>query len=124
MLEDRSAELNALLIKRYDVAFESPSHPGAVVRWLVALVTYDAYMALGFDPSSQQDAYIEKRAEDALAQAKEAADAQNGLYELPLRVTDPNGSGVVKGGPLFSSERSPYEGHRRDRERRRGVYGR
>lgn len=118
-LQDRSAEIASRLIKRYAVPLDLTNPPLAIRRWLVALVTLDCYMALGFDPSTTQDQLIVSRAEDASAQIKEAADAKEGLFELPLRA-DLSAGGVTKGGPLAYSEQSPYDAKKLQR---RGIFG-
>ncbi len=108
-LEIRTGEIHARLAKRYATPFSSDSPPDAVVGWLVALVTLDAYMARGFNPGSEQDGIVvadSQRAQDAI---KEAADSQTGLYDLPLRQDSVGTSGVTLGGPLGYSEASPYE---------------
>lgn len=112
----RSAQLNSRLAKRYvtpfGVAPVSPSTaatlvPDAVIRWMVAWLTLDAYKALGFDPSSEQDKTILDDAKQADDEVREAADSESGLFELPLRTTDPK-TGITQGGPYFYSEPDPY----------------
>ena len=105
----RTGEIHARLAKRYATPFSSDSPPDAVVGWLVALVTLDAYLARGFNPSSQQDGLISADADRANAAIREAADSKDGLYDLPLREDTQGTSGVTLGGPLGYSESSPYE---------------
>lgn len=80
----------------------------AVTLWLTALVTYDAYRKLGFDPSSAQDATVIDEYNAAQAALTEAANSETGIYDLPLRA-DKDASAIVHGGPFAYSEASPYE---------------
>lgn len=108
-LNDWSAWLNARLAKRYDTPFGDPP-PVIVILWLTALVTPEAYGKLGWQPSSESDrASILDPATRALAEVKEAADSEKGLFELPLR-SDTTTNGISRGGPLAYSETSPYRG--------------
>lgn len=112
-LNDASDAVNALLAKRYAVPFTAP-YPSVVLRWVAKLVTLEGYAKLGFNPSSAEDkAAIVDQAVDARKEIAEAADAQNGKYELPLR-QDTTVNGVVRGAPTSYSEQSPYVG--RDRQ--------
>jgi hypothetical protein len=112
-LSMRSAELNARLAKRYAVSFGAPA-PELVCLWLTVIVTLDAYEALGFPPGTDTARIVDaaKAAQDA---AKEAADGQAGLYDLPLRANT-DASGVERGGPLGYSEPGPYDWMDRQRE--------
>jgi hypothetical protein len=94
--------------------------PEIVLSWLVRISTLDAYLRRGFDPSSRQDAEIVKAAEAARAEVKEAADAQDGLWDLPLRQDAPGTSGITAGGPLGYAEASPYDWTDRQIEAVRG----
>ncbi len=100
----------ARLAKRYDVATMAAAPPEITFIWLTALVTFDAYGRRGFNPSSESDrASILDPYVEAKAEVKEAADAQNGLFDLPLLSTNsPSASGVTRGGPLGYSETGPY----------------
>jgi hypothetical protein len=106
-IADWSEEIDARLRKRYVAPFSSP-YPRTIIRWLVKLVTRDAYEKRGLDPSSASDEKaIYGAAETAEAELKEAADSEKGLFDLPLRADDST-SGVVNGGPLGYTEQSPY----------------
>lgn len=98
--------INGRLTKRYAVPFASP--PEIVLGWLTDLVTFDCYKKRGWNPSSEQDAEIKADSDVAAAEVKEAADSQNGLFDLPLREADTGASGVSLGGPMGYSEASPY----------------
>lgn len=105
-LADESAWIDARLCKRYGVPFTAPV-PSAVFRWLVQIVTFKACLVLGWSPESAQDAWIKDQHDLAIAEVKEAADSETGLFDLPRR-QDLTTSGITKAGPLGYSEASPY----------------
>ena len=105
-LTDGSAYLDTRLAKRYEAPFTSP-YPIAILKWLTQLVTVRVYFKRGVNPSDEQFALVQKDAETAEAEIKEAADSDAGLFDLPLR-SDTNASGIVKGGPFSYSEQSPW----------------
>ncbi len=105
-LADESAWLRARLIKRYPTAFDAPI-AAVILGWLTDIVTPQVYRRRGWNPSSGQDAEIDKQAERARAEVLEAANSETGLFELPMR-ENTTASGVSKGGPLSYSEQSPY----------------
>jgi len=108
MLDDWSDEIDARLRKRYAVPFNATTPPRVVLRWLKHLGTRDAYAKRGWNPTSEMDREaIVAAAETALAELKEAADAQNGLFDLPVLASS-SASGVSKGFPFVYSEQSPY----------------
>lgn len=101
-----TARIDARLAKRYAAPFALPA-PVCVQGWLAKIVTLSAYLKRGFDPTDRQgQIYIADR-DGALAEIKEAADAEHGLFDLPLRA-DLTASGVSKGFPKAYSEQSPY----------------
>ena len=102
-----SGWINSQLRKRYVIPFTAP-YPETVLTWLCAIVTWQVYLKSGIDTSGDpQIVLISEAASDARDQVKEAADARDGLFELPLRADDPT-TAVSKGGPLMLSETSPY----------------
>lgn len=107
-LEARSSWLDARLAKRYAVPFDANDPPAVVVDWIVALVTLEAYLRRGFSPTSEQDALIVEAAKTAREEIKEAADAKEGLFELPLRQADTGTTAVTRGDVLSYTEASPY----------------
>lgn len=102
-----TSTINALLRKRYAAPFASPV-PEVVKGWLVARVVPQLYKKRGADASDEQMAQILEEAKTALEEMKTAADAQDGLYDLPLR-QDLTATGIEKGGPFVYSEASPYD---------------
>jgi hypothetical protein len=106
-LNDWSAWIDSRLRKRYAAPFVAP-YPVVLLHWLTVLVTLDAYGKLGWQPSGESDKVsVVDPAVEAKADIKEAADAKDGLFDLPLR-SDTTAEGVSKGAPLFYSETSPY----------------
>ncbi len=100
------SRIHARLGKRYAWPFAVPV-PEIVLGWIVALTTVDAYQKRGWDPSDAQSAQVILDRDKALEEAKEAADAEGGLFELPLR-EDLTASAVAVGGPYGSSEATAY----------------
>lgn len=115
-LEAVSADIDARLRKRYEVPFANPA-PHTVRRWLSRIVTRECYLRRGIDPSDPQWVSIEAGATKAEEEIKEAADAENGLFDLPLVATS-SSSGVSKPGVISYIETSPYVW--RDRQVREG----
>lgn len=105
-LEAASRHIDARLAKRYAAPFASP-YPVAITDWLARVVTVRAMMRRGVDANDEQFLALKEDAAAAWAEIKEAADSNEGLYELPLR-EDTTASGVSKGGPYGYSEQSPY----------------
>lgn len=105
-LEHYSRVIDARLRKRYAVPFADPA-PETVKEWLARLVTLRVYLRRGVDPTDEQFDAIRQDARDVLEELKEAADAETGLFDLPL-VDSADGSAISKGGPLGYSEASPY----------------
>ena len=124
-LAARSRWIDARLAKRYATPFGDPA-PEAVQDWLARIVTLQAYLRRGVDPTDAQFQEIKLDAEKAEAEVQEAAEAQDGLFDLPLRA-DASGSGISKGAPYVYSERSPtlwtHIQSRRGREERRNGRG-
>lgn len=114
-----TAWIHARLKKRYAVPFVE-SIPEIARGWLTHLVTYDAYMRRGYNPGSQEDGQIKLDADMARAEVKEAADSNEGLFDLPLRADSPSASGISKGGPFGYSEQSPYVAFDLQRDTGRG----
>lgn len=101
-----TSRINAQLRKRYAVPFAEPV-PEIVLGWLAALVTPKIYERRGWDPSDAQAQSILADAELARTELQQAADAADGLFDLPLLQTS-TATGISRGGPLGYSEASPY----------------
>lgn len=104
--EVASADIDARLRKRYAAPFEAP-YPVKVKAWCARLVTRVAYMKRGVDPTDPQFSAYVADAETAMAEIKEAADAKDGLFDLPLRA-DTTSTGLRAPAPLGYTEASPY----------------
>lgn len=90
-----------------DNAYTAPTAvPEAILGWLTALVTLDAYQRRGANPQDPQMVLVVDAATAALAELKEAADSKDGLFDLP--VNEAADSAVTTGGPLGYSETSPF----------------
>ena len=109
-LDDHSSWIRGRLAKRYAVDFSDPGPvPGIILLWLKRLVDIEVWQAIGTNPEGRLDGSYEAEAQKVKDEVREAADAKDGLFELPLRNTDPLGaSAVSKGAPLAYSEASPY----------------
>jgi hypothetical protein len=103
-----SRAIDARLRKRYTVPFTEP-YPEAVCDWLARLVDPLILKKLGVDATDEQFVSIADDAKKAAEEIKEAADAQEGLFDLPLLDTA-DASAISKGAPLGYSEASPYVG--------------
>lgn len=102
-----SGYIDSRLRKRYAVPFAEPS---ATVRgWLARMVTPRLEVKIGVRPTDQQFAWIEADAKGAFDELAEAADAEKGLYDLPL-LGDAGESGLGERGSKVYSEQSPYVG--------------
>lgn len=105
-LAERSRYIDSLLGKRYATPFSSP-YPEVVCGWLARLMDRRVLRKRGYVPADVSATEIIDDEKEALAQIKEAADSEKGMYELPLRA-DTTGSGISKPQPLGYSEASPY----------------
>lgn len=103
-----SSRVNAQLRKRYAVPFADPV-PEIILDWVTRMVTRRAYGKRGFNPSSDAS-FMQLVYEDGKAAEEEltlAANAVDGLYDLPLKQSSSE-SGIVYGSPRSYSETSPY----------------
>jgi hypothetical protein len=107
-LEHWSDWIDTRLRKRYAVPFGAPV-PNIIKGWLNRIVTERVLVRRGVDPNDEQFKIIERDNVDAREELKEAADSDQGLFDLPLREDSPaDVSGIVRGGPRAYSEQSPY----------------
>jgi hypothetical protein len=107
-LEILSRWLDSKLAKRYAAPFAADSIPSAIEAWLARLVTPQVMLKRGVNATDEQWQHIVKQEESARAEVQEAADSENGLYDLPLRQDTPSTSGIAKGFTKAYSEQSPY----------------
>lgn len=105
-LEYWSAWIDSQLRKRYFAPFDAPV-PTAVEGWLARIVTVRVWSKRGVDPTDEQWSEIKKDDADARTEIKEAANAETGLFDLPLR-SNTTDNGIRKGFPRGYSEQSPY----------------
>jgi hypothetical protein len=98
------SRIDARLRKRYAVPFAEPV-PEIVLGWLTDIVTEVAYRKRGVDPNDAQASEYAADAQRAREELLEAANAVDGLFELPLRQDLPGPSGVSESeGPFGYSE--------------------
>lgn len=96
------SHIKARLVKRYSVEsdFQSGDVPEKITEWLVILTDVDVWKCTGGIPEGREDGWADKDRERVDAETKEAANSDDGLFELPLRASDSLGkSAVNKGGP-------------------------
>lgn len=103
-----SSYIDSRLAKRYATPFDSASPPIVVQGWLARLVTPKIYLKRGIDSTDGQIQAVQEDATAAGNEIAEAANAKDGLYELPLRQDAPGGQGISRGAPLAYTETSPY----------------
>lgn len=104
-LEAGSAEINMRLAKRYAVDFGDPGPvPDAIIKWLIRLVNVDVWECAGALPEGRVDGWADEARKQVYAECEKAADAENGLFELPLRNTDKLGSSAANKGAPFVAE--------------------
>ncbi len=104
-LADVTEWINSRLRKRY-VEAELPTNR-TILAWCRDIVDLEVFILRGGNPSSAQDALYKERHDAAKAEILEAADAKEGKFDLPLK-QDVTETGISKGGPLASSEASPW----------------
>jgi len=110
-LETWARWLDARLRKRYSTPFaafgDDPPTPPTIQLWLTRIVTWRVMLRRGVDPSDLQTETIKDDHDGALDEVLEAANSQDGWFDLPTR-TDANGSEINQGGTMSYSEQSPY----------------
>jgi hypothetical protein len=107
-LEQVSRWIDSRLRKRYAAPFDVATCPEAVKSWLTRLVTLRAYLRRGVDATDAQFDLIKGDAEAAALEIKEAAEAAEGLFDLPLKDSEKT-TGITQGGPFVYSEATPYD---------------
>lgn len=102
------AWLDGRLRKRYAAPFAAP-YPLIAEVWLTALITLRANLKLGVRQTDEQFQQAVEDAKVARDDVKEAADAKDGLFDLPLR-SDTAEGGIVATATAMQAEHSPYVG--------------
>lgn len=106
VLEQASNIIDTMLFKRYAVPFKEPLP--VVKMWTAQLATAHAIKKLVVDTNNAP--YLElfnTAAEEVKAMLMQVADAENGMFELPMREGSSK-SGVVKPQRPFTADQSPY----------------
>ncbi|MCP3886463.1 MAG: DUF1320 domain-containing protein [Propionibacteriaceae bacterium] len=103
-----SYAIDARLRKRYTVPFSSP-YPDQVCDWVARIMDPELLKKRGVDATDEQYVSIEENSREAKEEIKEAANAEEGLFDLPIADTA-DASAISKGAPLGYSEASPYVG--------------
>ena len=110
-LETWARWIDSRLRKRYETPFAAfdatPPTPPTIQLWLTRIVTWRVMLRRGVDPNDLQADTIKADHDLALEELLEAANSENGWFDLPVR-TDANGTAISQGSPLFYSEQSPY----------------
>ncbi|MDB4946228.1 MAG: uncharacterized protein JWP97_5762 [Labilithrix sp.] len=122
MIAAISRLIDSHLFKRYATPFREPV-PESVKFHGAQILSHQLRVVIGFDPGSAQDDQIIQARKDAFAWLASAANAREGLVELPLREPDPNkpdASGVSRRKARGFSYGSPMAWHLEQRDRRRG----
>lgn len=109
-LESGSAEIKTRLAKRYAVDFADPGPvPDQIIKWLIRLVNIDVWECAGGLPEGREDGWADAARQQVYTELEKAADAENGLFELPLRNTDKLGTSAInKGGPMVAFNNTIY----------------
>ena len=104
--------IDTRLRKRYASPF--PAHdavpdstPTSVQGWLARIVTVRVMLKRGVDPDDLQYVTIAADAEAAQAEVLEAANSDEGWFDIPLRTSE-DGSAISRGNPRSYTEQSPY----------------
>lgn len=111
--------IDSYLFKRYATPFSSP--PEVVKLHGTAILSHQLRLKIGFDPGSQQDAQIVQARNDAFTWLQAAADAKEGLVELPIREPDAGKkdvAGVARRKARAFSYPNAMAWHRAQRDRR------
>lgn len=107
-LEAKSAVIDSRLRKRYLAPFTDLAKlPVVVKEWLATIVTPEVFLKRGISGTDEQWSEYVKLAEAANRDIDLAANAEGGLFDLPLRNDGSSPTGIV-GGTLVYSQQSPY----------------
>lgn len=110
MIYGRQKWIDARLAKRYATPFNQGGRavPEIVLMWLTAIVTPDVFRARGASPGQDDQLQrLDALADAARAEVLEAANSQEGLFDLPTDDSQ-TGTAITQGSPMAHSEASPY----------------
>lgn len=119
MIEAISRLMDSYLFKRYATPFANP--PEVLKYHGAQILSYQLRITIGFDPGSQQDEQIINARNAAFAWLESAANARDGLVELPLREPAPgerDTSGVSRRKARAFSYGAAIDWHRAQKGRR------
>ena len=111
--------MDSYLFKRYATPFKDPV-PEVVKFHGTQILSHQLRVIIGFDPGSRQDEEIVNARNAAFAWLEQAANARDGLVELPLREPDAgkaDAAGVSRRRARAFSYRSAIDWHRSQKER-------
>lgn len=119
MIESISRLVDSHLFKRYATPFSDPV-PEVVKFHVAQIMSHQLRVIIGFDPGSRQDEQIVEARNAAFAWLEQAANARDGLVELPLRepaTGKRDAAGVTRRKARAFSFDSPMAWHRARRGR-------
>jgi hypothetical protein len=116
-----SGNMDVQLAKRYVTPFQAPYNT-QLEFWLTRMMDPRAYLKRGVEPSDRQLQVLIDDAAKVELELQKAADAEKGMYDLPLRADAPNASGI-KPSVLSHSDVTPFD-WMRTQAIRAGGYGR
>lgn len=96
------SHIKARLVKRYAIEddFQGGDVPQKITEWLLVLTDINVWACVGGVPEGREDGWADKDRDRVREELVEAANADSGLFELPLRASDALGASAVnKGGP-------------------------
>ena len=105
-LEIQSAFIDARLRKRYDAPFKAP-YSLVLQVWLARIVTMSIWLRRGFSPTDEDAKVYQDQYNQTLNELTEAANAETGYFDLPLRA-DTKATGIINAAPHVYSEAGPY----------------
>jgi hypothetical protein len=110
-LDIKSRWIDSRLRKNYASPFaaftDDPPTPLTVQNWLQLIVTREVWLKRGVNASDEQFALVAQRAETAEAEVLEAANSEDGWFDIPRRV-DADGTLMARTQTQAYSEQSPY----------------
>lgn len=119
MIEAVSRLIDSYLFKRYATPFASV--PEVVKFHGCAILSHQVRIVIGFDPGSAQDQQIIAARDAAVAWLEQAANARDGLVELPLREPDAGKqdvTGLARRKARAFSFANAIDWHRAQKDRR------